>query len=71
MNMKLTLPDKWYQILKWLTLIVIPSITTFYVVLDNLFGWGYAEIVATISSALCVCIGSIVGISTAQYYKEQ
>lgn len=65
------LSNKAYDILKWLVVIVIPALTTFYVVLDNLFGWGYAEIVATISSALCVCIGSIVGISTVQYYKEQ
>ncbi len=65
------LSDRLYTILKWLVLVVIPSITTFYVVIDRLFSWGYAEIVATISAALCTCIGSIVGISTAQYYKEQ
>lgn len=65
------LSDRLYTILKWLVLVVIPSITTFYVVVDRLFSWGYAEIVATISAALCTCIGSIVGISTAQYYKEQ
>ena len=63
------LSDKAYDILKWLVLIVIPAVTTFYVVLDNLFGWGYAEIIATISAALCACVGSIVGISTAQYNK--
>ena len=67
--MKLT--DKAYDILKWLVLIVIPALTTFYAVLDNLFGWGYAEIVTTISAALCTCIGSIVGISTAQYNKDK
>ncbi len=65
------LSDRLYTILKWLVLVVIPSVTTFYVVIDRLFSWGYAEIVATISAALCTCIGSIVGISTAQYYKEQ
>ena len=64
------LPDKVYDILKWIVMIVIPALTTFYVVLDNLFQWGYAEIVATISAALCACIGSIVGISTAQFYKD-
>ena len=69
MSMKLS--DKLYDVLKWIVLIVIPALTTFYVVLDNLFGWGYAEIVATISAALCACIGSIVGISTAQYYKGE
>ena len=65
------LSDRLYTILKWLVLVVIPSVTTFYVVIDRLFSLGYAEIVATISAALCTCIGSIVGISTAQYYKEQ
>lgn len=65
------LSNRAYDILKWLTIVVIPSVTTFYVVLDNLFKWGYAEIVATISAALCACIGSILGISTVQYYKEQ
>jgi hypothetical protein len=64
------LSDKAYDILKWLVLIVIPALTTFYCVIDRLFGWGYAEIVATISAALCTCIGAIVGISTAQYNKD-
>lgn len=61
--------DKAYDILKWLVIICIPAITSFYVVLDKLFGWGLAEIVATISAALCTCIGAIVGISSASYYK--
>lgn len=59
-----------YDVLKWLVLIVIPALTTFYAVLDNLFAWGYAEIVTTISAATCTCIGAIIGISTAQYNKE-
>lgn len=66
----MTLPNKVYDVLKWLVLVVIPAVTTFYVVLDRLFQWGLAEIVATISSALCTCIGAIVGISTAQYNKN-
>jgi len=64
------LPSKLYDVLKWLVLIVIPALTTFYAVLDNIFGWGYAETVTTISAAACTCIGAIIGISTAQYNKE-
>lgn len=63
------LSDKLYDILKWLVLVVVPALTTFYVVLDKLFGWGFAEIVATISAAACACVGAIIGISTAQYNK--
>lgn len=64
------LPSKLYDVLKWLVLIVIPALTTFYAVLDNIFGCGYAETVTTISAAACTCIGAIIGISTAQYNKE-
>ena len=64
------LPSKLYDILKWLVLCVIPSLTTFYAVLDKVFEWGYAETVTTISAAACACLGMILGISTAQYNKE-
>ena len=64
------LSGKAYEILKWTVMILIPSVTSFYVVLDKLFSWGMAEIVSTISAALCTCIGAIVGISTATYYKD-
>lgn len=63
------LSNKAYDILKWLVVIVIPALTTFYVVLDKTFNWGYGETVTTISAAACTCIGAIVGISTAQYNK--
>lgn len=64
------LPDRIYDVLKWLVLVVIPSLTTFYKVLDTVFKWGYADIVLTISAAACACLGGILGFSTAQYNKE-
>lgn len=63
--------NKVYDILKWLVLVVVPALTTFYVVLDKTFGWGLAETVATISAAACACVGAIIGISTAQYNKDK
>ena len=65
------LNDKTYDILKWLVIIVIPALTTFYVVLDNTFHWGFDKIVATISSAACTCIGTIVGVSKVTYDKNE
>lgn len=67
----MTIPNRLYDILKWLVIICIPALTVFYAVLDNLFGWGYAETVTTISAALCTCIGAIIGISTAEYNKQR
>lgn len=63
------LPDKVYDILKWLVLVVIPALTTLYAVCDKVFGIGYAETVTTLSAAVCTCLGAIIGISTAQYNK--
>ena len=65
------LNDSVYTRLKWLVIIVIPSLTTFYTVLDSVFGWGYKEIVATISAGLCACLGAILGISTAEYNRNK
>ena len=62
--------DKTYEFLKWLILIVIPAITTFYCVLDGLFKWGYADVVGTVSAAFCAMVGTIIGISTANYYRN-
>lgn len=61
--------DSVYDVLKWLVMIVIPALTTFYCVLDKVFAWDMAEIVATISAAFCACLGAILGISTAEYNK--
>lgn len=65
------LPNAVYDVLKWVVMCVIPALTTFYCVCDKVFAWGYAEIVATISSAFCACLGTILGISTAEYNKDR
>ncbi len=65
------LPDKVYDILKWIVLVVIPACTTAYVGLDSVFNWGYGDMVAKVSAIICALIGSIIGISTAQYNKQK
>lgn len=64
------LPDKLYDKLKWLVLVVIPALTTFYKVIDTVFKLGYADVVLTISAGFCMCLGAILGISTAEYRKD-
>ena len=65
------LSNRTYDILKWLVVICIPACTTAFVGLDKVFGWGYAEEVAQISAIVCTLLGSLLGISTAQYNKSQ
>ena len=64
------LPDKWYDILKWIALICIPALATFYVALSGVWGWPYAEQIAKTATAICTLIGALIGISTASYYKD-
>ena len=65
------LKDSVYDVLKWVVCICIPAVTTAYVGLDSIFGWGYGDVVAKCSAILCTLLGSLLGISTAQYNKDK
>lgn len=65
------LPDKLYDILKWIALIAIPALATFYVACAAVWGWPFADQIAKTANALCVLIGALIGVSTAQYYKDK
>lgn len=63
------LPDTLYDLLKWFTMIVIPACATAYVGLAAVWGWPYADEVAKTAAVICTLLGSLLGISTAQYNK--
>jgi len=64
------LKDCVYDILKWITMICLPALTTAYVGLAAVWGWPYAEEVAKTSAVICTLLGALLGISTAQYNKD-
>ena len=59
-----------YDILKSVTMIVIPALATAYVGLAVVWGWPYADEVAKTAAVVCTLLGALLGISTAQYNKE-
>lgn len=65
------LPNKLYDVLKWIVLICLPALTTFYVVCSNIWNWPLADEIAKTSAAVCTLIGALIGISTAQYNKDK
>ena len=65
------LNDKLYDLLKWITMVVIPALTTAYVGLSAVWGWPYATEIAKTSAVVCTLLGALRGISTATYNKEQ
>lgn len=65
------LDDKLYDILKWVTMIVIPAIASAYVGLAAVWGWPYSEEIAKTSAVACTLLGALLGISTAEYNKRK
>lgn len=65
------LPNKVYDVIKWLVCIVIPACTTAYVGLAAVWGFPYPEEVAKTSAIICTLLGAILGISTAEYRKGE
>ena len=59
-----------YDVLKYLTIIVLPAIGALYTGLSQIWSLPYAaEIPATIT-VICTFLGAILCISTAQYNKD-
>lgn len=65
------LPDKLYDILKWVTMIVLPALATAYVGLASIWAWPFADEVAKTTAVICTLLGALLGISTAQYNKDE
>ncbi len=64
------LSDKVYDILKWIALIGLNAIGVCYKALAVVWGWPFGEEVQTTCSTIALCIGTLIGISTAEYNKE-
>ena len=65
------LNNKLYDILKWVTLIVIPALSTAYVGWAAVWGFPYAEQVAKTACVVCTLLGALLGISTAEYRSDK
>lgn len=64
------LPDKLYNILKWVALIALPALGVFYFTLSKIWGLPYgAEITATLD-AVALLIGTLIGVSHYTIKKE-
>lgn len=64
------LPDKVYNILKWVCLICLPACSAFYGLLANIWNLPYAEQIPATISGVALFIGALIGISQIQINKE-
>lgn len=65
------LSDKWYGILKWVCMVALNAVGIFYKTISTIWHLPFGNEVATTCSALALCIGTLIGISTAEYYKDK
>jgi len=65
--------NKFYDTLKWISLICLPALNTFLGVILPAVGVAdkTTSMIITIIAALSAFIGTLIGISTASYNKEK
>ena len=63
--MRYFLPDKAYNILKWLGLIAMPALAVFVATVGPAWEWPYVEAIVLTLNALGVLIGVLIGASQA------
>lgn len=65
------LSNKAYDILKWIAMYLLPAAGTLYFALAGIWGLPYGEEIVGSITALDTFLGVILGISNAQYKKEE
>lgn len=63
--------NKTYDILKWIAMYLLPALGTLYFALAGIWGFPYGEEIVGTITAIDTFLGVILGISTAQYNKQQ
>ena len=61
--------NKTYDVLKWIALVALPAVTTFYGVVGATCNIPYTQEVLTIAVAFDAMLGTMLGISTNKYNK--
>lgn len=61
--------NKIYDILKWISVIVIPAIVVLINTLGQVWNWEYTKEISITISAIGVFIGAVIQVSSAKYNK--
>ena len=61
--------NKVYDILKYITQIIIPAVATLYFALAGIWGFPYGEQIVGTLTAIDTFLGVCLGISSAQYKR--
>ena len=64
------IPNKVYNVLKWVLIIFIPALITFLTTIFALYHIPHIEIVVGTISAVATFLGALIGVSTKAYNKQ-
>lgn len=64
------LPDKVYDILKWICLIVLPACATLYSVMSGIWGFPYGDQIVGTITAVGTFLGTLIGVSAKTISNE-
>lgn len=65
------LPDKVYNVVKWVLLTVVPALNVLITSLCALYGWTWGAIVVGTIDAFAVFFGVVLGVGSYRYAKLQ
>lgn len=71
MKLPFTLPNKVYDILKWIVILVLPASGTAYSQLAGIWGLPYADQITSTIVTVATFFGTILLISDIQYKKQK
>ena len=63
------LNDRLYDCLKWIAILLLPSLATLVAVIFKIWNLPYGNEIAQTITALATFLGAILGISSVQYKK--
>lgn len=69
--MKQILPDKVYNVLKYITIIGLPAVTTFFMTIGKIWNIPYTSEIGATLVAITTLIGALICISSIQYHYSQ
>lgn len=67
----MTLPNKVYDIMKWLIILFIPALATFYGVVASIWQLPFADEFSKTLIAIDTFLGTILGVSSINYEQQK
>lgn len=65
------MPNKAYDVLKYVAQVVLPGAGTLYFALAGIWGFPYGEQIVGTITAVDTFLGLLLGISSSKFYKEK